>query len=40
MAGIGKIIAGTSTFMFALLLSFTIIGIIFALPMLTAAFRL
>lgn len=40
MAGIGKIIAGTFTFMFALLLSFTIIGIFFALPMFTAAFGL
>jgi hypothetical protein len=40
MAGIGKIIAGTFTFMFAIILSFTIIGIIFALPMFTAAFGL
>lgn len=40
MAGIGKIIAGTFVFLFAIVLSFTIIGIIFALPMFTAAFGL
>ncbi|WP_072387125.1 hypothetical protein [Hyphomicrobium sp. CS1BSMeth3] len=40
MAGIGKIISGTFVFIAALALSFTIIGIIFALPMFTAAFGL
>lgn len=40
MAGIGKIIAGTFVFMLAVVLSFTIIGIIFALPMFTTAFGL
>lgn len=40
MAGIGKIIAGSFVFMFALVLSFTIIGIIFALPLFTTAFGL
>jgi hypothetical protein len=40
MAGIGKIISGTFVFFFALILSFTIIGIFFALPMFTAAFGL
>ncbi|CFX05011.1 exported protein of unknown function [Candidatus Filomicrobium marinum] len=40
MAGIGKILSGTFVFMIAVVLSFTIIGIIFALPMFTAAFAL
>jgi len=40
MAGIGKIVAGTFVFMLAIILSFTIIGIIFALPMFTTAFGL
>ncbi len=40
MAGIGKIIAGTFVFLFAVVLSFTIIGIIFALPLFTTAFGL
>lgn len=40
MAGIGKIIMGTFVFMVALVLSFTIIGIIFALPLFTTAFGL
>ncbi len=38
MAGIGKLITGTFVFLIALLLSFTIIGIIFALPLFTTAF--
>jgi len=40
MAGIGKIIAGTFVFLLAVVLSFTIIGIIFALPLFTTAFAL
>lgn len=40
MAGIGKIILGTFVLLFAIVLSFTIIGIIFALPMFTTAFAL
>lgn len=40
MAGIGTIIAGTFVFMLAVVLSFTIIGIILSLPLFTAAFGL